>query len=171
MGKATQKVLDRGHTRLSTFGIGTEFAKNEWLALISELLRGGCLEEDPQYRTLLLTDEGRRALNERRTFSFAKPRLVEKTKKARGRASTTAVASADEGLFEALRSLRKEMADAQDVPAYVVFSDATLRELASAKPATLAAFRQIGGVGDAKLERYGERFVSAIRLAQQEGTQ
>ncbi len=171
MGKATQKVLDRGHSRLSTFGIGTELAKNEWLALVSELLRGGCLEEEPQYRTLQLTGEGRRALNERRTFSFAKPRLVQKTKKARGRASTVALASADESLFEALRSLRKEMADAQDVPAYVVFSDATLRELASAKPATLAAFRQIGGVGDAKLERYGERFVSAIRQARQEGTQ
>ena len=146
-GKVTEKVRDRGHERLSTFGIGTEFAKNEWLALISELLRSGCLEEDPQYRTLLLTDEGRLALNERRTFTFSKPRVVEKVKKARGRASAIAVASADEGLFEALRRLRKEMADAQDVPAFVIFSDATLRELASAKPATLAAFRQIGGVG------------------------
>jgi len=170
MGKVTEKVRDRGHERLSTFGIGTEFVKNEWLALISELLRSGCLEEDPQYRTLLLTAEGRLALNERRTFTFSKPRVIEKVKKARGRASAIAVASADEGLFEALRHLRKEMADAQDVPAFVIFSDATLRELASAKPATLAAFRQIGGVGDAKLERYGERFVSAIRLAQQEGT-
>jgi ATP-dependent DNA helicase RecQ len=169
MGKATEKVRDRGHERLSTFGIGSELGKNEWLALISELLRSGCLEEDPQYRTLLLTGEGRRALNERRTFSFSKPRVVEKVKKVRGRAATIAVASADESLFEALRRLRKEMADAQDVPAYVVFSDATLRELASAKPATLAAFRQIGGVGDAKLERYGERFVTAIRSMQQEG--
>ena len=162
MGKRTDKVLARGHDRLSTFGIGAELGKSAWLALISELLRSGCLEEEPQYRTLQLTGEGRRALNERRALTFASPRFVEKKKKGRGKAAAIVVASSDEPLFEALRRLRKEIADAQDVPAYVIFSDATLRELASAKPSTLAAFRQIGGVGDTKLERYGERFVTEI---------
>lgn len=163
MGKSTDKVLARGHDRLSTFGIGTELGKREWLALISELLRSGWVEEDSQYRTLLLTDEGRRALKEHRAFSFSKPRFVEKTKKSQGKAAPIAAASADERLFETLRRLRKEIADAQDVPAYVIFSDATLRELSAAKPTTLAAFRRIGGVGEVKLERYGERFVTAIR--------
>jgi len=163
MGKSTDKVLARGHDRLSTFGIGAELGKREWLALVSELLRSGCVEEEPQYRTLQLTGEGRRALKERRAFSFSKPRFGEKAKKLRGGTAPLAVASADERLFEALRRLRKEIADAQDVPAYVIFSDATLRELAAAKPTTLAAFRRIGGVGDAKLERYGERFVAEIR--------
>jgi ATP-dependent DNA helicase RecQ len=163
LGRQTEKVVARGHDRLSTFGIGADRTKTEWLALVSELLHSGCIEEDPQYRTLLLTAEGRLALNERRTFAFSKPRFVEKPRKRRAERMPAAIGATDEGLFEQLRRLRKEIADDQNVPPYVVFSDATLRELAAEKPATLAAFRQIGGVGDTKLARYGERFVAAIR--------
>jgi len=163
LGKATEKVRSWGHERLSTFGIGVEFGKAAWQSFISELLRLGHLEREPERRTLLLTNEGLRALKEQRTFEFAKPRAVEKTRKGRGHTSAATPSAMDDELFQALRILRKNIADEQGVPPYVVFSDATLREFAARKPQTLSAFRQIGGVGDVKLERYGETFLEAIR--------
>ncbi len=164
LGRTTEKVRLWGHERLSTFGIGLEFGKAAWQSFISELLRLGHLEREPERRTLLLTQEGLRALKEQRPFEFAKPRAVQKTRKTRGRdAGPTESATDDDCLFQALRVVRKGIADEQGVPPYVVFSDATLRELAARKPATLTAFRQVSGVGDVKLERYGETFLEAIR--------
>ena len=111
-----------------------------------------------------MTAEGIEALKDGRTIECAKPRTVRKPKRERaikGRAASTG--SVDSSLFEELRKLRKSLADDQGVPPYVVFSDATLRELCFAKPASLGAFRAVSGVGDVKLERYGEAFVEAIR--------
>ncbi|MEO6835132.1 MAG: DNA helicase RecQ [Candidatus Tumulicola sp.] len=163
LGHPTDTVVARGHDRISTFGVGTEYSKAEWLALVSELLRVGWLELAPEHRTLHLTQEGRNALKERRPFEFAKPRIVGKPSKGRKKPPRGIVdAPFESDLFEELRRLRKRFADDQGVPPYVVFSDATLRELASRKPATLGAFRGISGVGDVKLERYGESFVAAI---------
>ncbi len=167
LGHATEKVAGWGHDRVSTFGVGTEHTKDEWMALVSELLRVGCLEQETEHRTLLLTGEGMRALKEQRRFEFARPRVVRKPGKSRKNAArdadSVADASYDVELFEALRRLRKRLADEQGVPPYVIFSDATLRELCVAKPLTLNAFRAVSGVGDVKLERYGDVFVDAIR--------
>ncbi|MBV8530609.1 MAG: HRDC domain-containing protein, partial [Candidatus Eremiobacteraeota bacterium] len=165
LGRWTDRVVARGHNRVSTFGVGADRSKGEWLALISELLRIAWIEEDPEHRTLVLTGEGRRALKERRAFTFAKPRFVEKAGKRQRKAAAASPArtAGDEELFETLRGLRKRLADAQGVPPYVVFSDATLRELAAKKPTSLEAFRRISGVGDVKLERYGEAFVETVR--------
>jgi ATP-dependent DNA helicase RecQ len=149
------------HDALSTFGIGTEYDRTAWQAFISELLRSGELEKDAERRTITLTPDGLAALRERRTFTFFKPRAVARTRKGRRTLETPAPASED--LFQHLRALRKELADRQGVPPYVVFSDATLREIAARKPATLSAFRSISGVGDAKLERYGRTFVDAVQ--------
>jgi ATP-dependent DNA helicase RecQ len=158
-GSRTEKVLSWGHERLSTFGIGDEHGKEQWMAVVSELTRIGCLEEG-EHRTIVLTDEGRLALKEQRSFSFAMPRMVAKAKKGRARRAVTI--TGDEALFEQLRTLRKRLADDQGVPPYVVFSDATLREMAAYQPSTLTEFRDIGGVGDVKLERYGAPFLEAI---------
>ena len=164
LGHVTENVTARGHDRLSTFGVGTEFTKTEWLALVSEMLRLGWIDQDPERRTLNLTHEGRNALKERRPFAFAKPRIVGRPAKGRKKTSRGDVDAVpfESALFEDLRRLRKRLAEEQGVPPYVVFSDATLRELAARKPATLTAFRDISGVGDVKLERYGESFVQAI---------
>jgi ATP-dependent DNA helicase RecQ len=163
-GERTEKVRSWGHERLSTFGIGKDTSKEQWLAALSELMRTGCVEEG-EHHTVVLTEDGRRSLAERRAFFFAMPRTVLRGKKGRGRkaVAATGVATGDEALFGRLRVLRKQLADEQNVPPYVVFSDATLRDLATRKPSTPAAFRQIGGVGDVKLERYGEVFLEAIR--------
>ena len=165
-GERTEKVLSWGHERLSTFGIGAEHGKDQWLAVLSELMRTGCVEEG-EHRTIVLTEDGRRALKEQRAFAFALPRTVTRSKKGRGGRKTAPMtpATGDEALFERLRALRKRLADEQGVPPYVVFSDATLREMAAAQPATLLEFRQVVGVGDVKLERYGAAFLEAIRAA------
>ena len=163
LGKRTEKVTAWGHDRLSTFGIGAEQSKREWMAMLSELTRTGCIEQEPEHRTLFVTAEGLRALREHRTFAFAMPRFVGKTEKRRGRQGRAQPAAHDDALFERLRALRKRLADDQGVPPYVVFSDATLRDMCIRQPATLQAFRQIGGVGDVKLERYGSSFIEAIR--------
>lgn len=162
LGTATEKVTARGHDRLSTFGIGADVAKNEWLAIASELLRVGYVEHDSVHRTLTITSEGLEALKQRRSVEYFKPMTAGKAKKRRRDGSGREM-PLQERLFETLRALRKRIADEQGVPPYVVFSDATLRELCTNKPVTTAAFREIGGVGDVKLQRYGEVFVEAIR--------
>jgi len=162
LGTATEKVTARGHDRLSTFGIGADVAKNEWLAIASELLRMGYVEQDSVYRTLAITDEGIEALKQRRSVEYFKPMASGKAKKNR-RNRIGHEMPGQEALFETLRGLRKRIADEQGVPPYVVFSDATLREFCTNKPMTTAAFREISGVGDVKLQRYGDVFVEAIR--------
>ncbi|MDQ6931595.1 MAG: DNA helicase RecQ [Candidatus Eremiobacteraeota bacterium] len=162
LGTKTEKLLTLGHDTLSTFGIGKEHSKTEWFALLSELLRLGYVEQETEHRTLVLTDEGLRALKEQRSFEFAKPRALARSKKGRKAQSALATHSGDHDLFEALRRLRKSIADKQGVPPYVVFSDATLREMARLKPATQSAFLNVSGVGDVKLQRYGKAFVGEI---------
>ena len=161
-GNRTDNVTAWGHDGISTFGVGTEYDKGQWLALASELLREGWLEQDPKHKTLLVTDDGLRALKEKRSFAMAR-RIKLKSKKRKSNERSKEVGSVDSDLFETLRRLRKEIADDGGIPPYIVFSDATLRELARIKPVTLAAFRNVSGVGDVKLERYGEAFVDAIR--------
>lgn len=161
LGRDTEKIRAWRHNEISTYGIGTEYDKHAWQSFASELLRLGCLERDQERRTLHLTQEGLQALREQRRFEFAKPRAVAKRSK-RSKTAARDVQTRDGGLFGRLRALRKSIADEQGVPPYIVFSDATLRELATQKPATLAAFRRIGGVGDVKLERYGRVFLDEI---------
>ena len=162
-GSETEKMTRWGHDRLSTFGIGKDVSKTDWMAIGSELLRAGCIEQAPEHRTVRLTSEGLQALKENRTFEFARPRILRAAKKPRKGKAAIALPPDENDLFETLRALRKRLSDEQGVPPYTVFSDATLRELASVKPRSQSAFRAINGVGDVKLERYGEIFVSAIR--------
>ncbi|MBV8637453.1 MAG: DNA helicase RecQ [Candidatus Eremiobacteraeota bacterium] len=160
VGKRTEKVTSWNHDRLSTFGIGSDYDRRDWIAIASDLIRLGWIEQDIERKTLTLTQDGVTALRESHPFFFAKRARV-KTKKAREAARI--MDDADDSLFEELRGLRKSIADESGVPPYVVFSDATLRELCLHKPSTLAAFRAISGVGDVKLERYGVAFVEAIK--------
>lgn len=162
LGRATEKMRSWHHDQLSTFGIGGEHDRGAWQSFISELLRSGHLEKHAERRTLSLTQDGLDALRRRRPFTFFKPRGVARASKKRRETQPAAATGVDEELFERLRALRKRLADEQSVPPYVIFSDATLRELAARKPASLSAFRAINGVGDVKLERYGETFLDVI---------
>ena len=153
----------RGGARRSRRSAWAELSRDEWMALLSELIRLGYVEQESAHKTVSLTADGMSALKEKREVSFAPPRFVSAKgkKKTRKGASTTAEPF-EEDLFEHLRRLRKALADDQGVPPYVVFSDAALKEMARVKPTTLLRFRGVSGVGDVKLERYGTAFVEAI---------
>jgi len=159
-GASSERITEWGHDQLSTYGIGKEYTKEQWLALVSELLRAGWIEQEDARRTLFLTSDGLAALREGRSIRFALPRFVKKKRKQK--ASEHVLVAGDDALFERLRELRKRLADAAEIPPYVVFSDATLRSLAAQKPSDASSFLAISGVGEVKLERYGDAFMAAI---------
>ena len=168
-GSENEKILSRGHDGLSTYGIGAELSRDHWQSLIRQLIHRGYLVQDiARFSALRLTDAARPLLRGDETLVMAKPRVRVPTKKQRlrtqraGRAAELAGMPVDEALFEALRGLRKELADEQNVPAYVVFSDATLAEMAALRPATRAELLDVNGVGQTKLERYGDAFLAVV---------
>jgi ATP-dependent DNA helicase RecQ len=168
-GSENEKILSRGHDGLSTYGIGAELSRDHWQSLIRQLIHRGYLVQDiARFSALRLTDAARPLLRGDETLIMAKPRVRVPTKKQRlrtqraGRAAELAGMPVDEALFEALRGLRKQLADEQNVPAYVVFSDATLAEMAALRPATLAELLDVNGVGQTKLERYGDAFLAVV---------
>ena len=168
-GSDNEKILRRGHDRLSTYGIGADLSRDHWQSLIRQLIHRGYLTQDiTRYSALRLTETARPLLRGDETLVLATPRTRVPTKKQRlraqraDRAAELAGLSVDEALYEALRTLRKRLADAQNVPAYVVFSDATLAEMAARRPATHAELLDVSGVGQTKLERYGDAFLTEI---------
>ncbi len=158
VGADTEKIRRWKHDRLSTYGIGRGRSRKAWQADGRELIRLGLLRQtDGAYRTLELTPEGHAVLRERRPVTLARAPVAPTYD--RPRAGDLAC---DEALFERLRGLRKDLADARDVPAYVVFSDVALRQMARRYPADEAAFARISGVGERKLREFGRAFLDAI---------
>ena len=167
-GAESQKIIDRGHQQLSTYGIGKQRSQDEWRLLARTLLHQGLLDETTDgYPVLLLNAASRKVLKAEQKVTLAVP---PKRERAPARRSRGAASAADlvqtplgEDLFERLRSLRKRLADEQKVPPYVVFADAALRAMSEEQPQTLDAFAEISGVGKHKLEHYGETFIAEIR--------
>src|SRR5256886_10407106 len=162
VGAETEAIRQRGHDELSTYGIGGDVKRSAWLAIGRELLRLGLVIAAPgKFATLQLTEAGRTALRERKPIALTKPFDVEPTK--RSKKHRAGEIKCDEGLFEKLRVLRRQIADERDVPAYVIFSDVSLREMARAYPTTKAEFGRIPGVGQQKLRDFAEPFTTAVR--------
>src|SRR5205807_3384201 len=159
-GADTQGIRQRGHNELSTYGIGTELKREAWQAIGRELLRLGFIECAPgKFATLSLTPAGRDALRHRTPITLTKQiEIVARDQKPRAGAI-----ECDEALFEHLRGLRRKLADERNVPAYVIFSDVSLREMARNYPTTAAEFRRIPGVGEQKLKDFAEAFLSEIK--------
>jgi ATP-dependent DNA helicase RecQ len=163
-GADTERIRKLHHDKLSTYGIGAEMSDAEWSSVLRQLIHLGLLSQDiTNYSVLKLTERSRPVLRGEQSLQLARPRIKEKRKK-RSR-SAAGLTPADEGLFEVLRTLRKQLAQDQGVPPYVVFGDATLVEMSQRKPATEAELLEITGVGEVKLERYGAEFLAAIALA------
>jgi ATP-dependent DNA helicase RecQ len=161
-GAETEAIRQRGHDELSTYGIGRDVKRTAWLAIGRELLRLGLIAAAPgKFATLQLTEAGRAALRERTPITLTKPFDVETTK--RSKKHRAGEITCDEGLFEQLRVLRRQIADKRDLPAYVIFSDISLREMARACPTTKAEFGRIPGVGQQKLRDFAEPFTTAVR--------
>jgi len=159
-GADTEAIRQRGHNELSTYSIGRELKREAWQAIGRELLRLGLIECAPgKFATLSLTPPGRDALRHRTPITLTKQiEVVARDQKARAGAI-----ECDEALFDRLRGLRRKLADARNVPAYVIFSDVSLREMARNYPTTATEFRRIPGVGEQKLKDFAEAFLGEIK--------
>jgi ATP-dependent DNA helicase RecQ len=157
-GARTEKIQRWAHERLSTYGIGKEHSRREWSAIGRELIRKGFLRQTTEkFSVLELTSLGRDVLNQRKQVMLMKPVTAPETK-IRVRPDT----DCDEILFERLRQLRKSLADERNVPAYIVFSDATLRQMAREYPSNERDLKSISGVGEKKLREFGKVFLAEI---------
>ena len=159
-GADTEAIRQRGHNELSTYGIGAELKRAEWQAIGRELLRLGLVQCAPgKFATLSLTPAGIEALKKRTSIILTKQiEIAEKAARRRPGAI-----ECDEVLFVRLRALRRQLADERGVPAYIIFSDVSLREMARKYPTNSTEFRHIPGVGEQKLKDFGEAFLSEIR--------
>jgi ATP-dependent DNA helicase RecQ len=159
-GADTEAIRQRGHNGLSTYGIGGELKRGEWQAIGRELLRLGLVECAPgKFATLSLTPTGLEALRKRTSIVLTKQiEIVEKPPRTRAGA-----VECDEVLFDRLRALRRQLADERGVPAYIIFSDVSLREMARNYPMNSTGFRRISGVGEHKLKDFGEPFLAEIK--------
>ncbi len=159
-GADTEAIRQRGHNELSTYGIGGELKRAQWQAIGRELLRLGLVECAPgKFATLSLTPAGLEALRKRTSIVLTKQ--IEIAEKAARR--KPGAIECDEVLFERLRTLRRQLADERGVPAYIIFSDVSLREMARNYPTNSTEFRRIPGVGEQKLKDFGEAFLSEIK--------
>ena len=162
VGSKEKRILAAGHDELSVYGIVGDYDRSQLREVLGLLQARGLLAlNDGEYPTLRLTEMGRAFLRSRERMSLPGLQAEEKAPVAL-KASAGTPLEYDDGLFQELRALRRRLADAQDVPAFVVFGDVALRHMAASRPTTLEAFGRIPGVGKAKLEAYGAAFVDAI---------
>jgi len=161
-GKASEAVTRHGHDRLKTFGVGKDRAPADWRGVLRQLLSAKLIEHDRADRDrLVVTEEGRRVLRGEAPFALREDVVARKPR--RERRLPAAPGDADAELLAALKALRGAMARAQSQPAYVVFPDRSLIEMAAERPRTLEDFAAIHGVGAAKLQKYGAAFLAVIR--------
>ena len=169
-GADTERIRKWQHDQLTTFGIGTEHARDGWQHIGRELVRLGFLRlASGEFPTVELTEEGAQFLKARPSLALTRPpvkpertRRGDTTAEAKPRAYRKGDIVCDEALFEKLRLLRREIADSRSVPAYIVFGDVSLRVMARDYPATEREMEAITGVGVKKLEDFGAQFLDAI---------
>ena len=181
LGKKTPRVLSYGHDSLPVFGIGSELTEGEWRGVVRQLLAAGLLAVKGDHGTLALTDLSGEVLRGERQVLFRRdaPRPASPPAPAarggrgakasaggtsRGKATDVAaeLPPEAEALFERLRAWRAAVAKEQGMPAYVIFHDATLRQIAASPPSTLAGLSAINGVGETKLGRYGQLILDVL---------
>ncbi|HEY0879340.1 MAG TPA: DNA helicase RecQ [Zeimonas sp.] len=181
-GQATARVVQHGHDSLSTFGIGADLDEAAWRAVLRQLVAQGLVAVDhARHQVLVLTAASRALLRGEQTLQMRRPQAPERTRTKRGRrASTPGGASGatttragieprDEALFDRLREWRRSIAAEREVPPYVIFHDATLREIARECPQSTEELARIAGVGARKLEAYGTALVELVRAGPPSG--
>jgi ATP-dependent DNA helicase RecQ len=158
-GADSKNVRKWQHDKVSTYGVGKEYTRAEWKAIGRELIRMGFLQQTAadKYTVVAVTPGGMAALKQRKKIILTKPISVPEPATNR-----VGEITCDENLFESLRRLRKQLADERDVPAYIVFSDVTLRQMARNYPANEQEFIRISGVGEKKLREFGSVFLEEI---------
>ncbi|MEU7919073.1 DNA helicase RecQ [Micromonospora zamorensis] len=166
LGKQNDKISQHGHDSLTVFGIGSELSEAEWRGVVRQLLAEGLLAVEGDYGTLALTEASADVLGRRRTVTMRRePEKPASSRSSKPRGSATVVAEltpAAASLFERLRGWRATTAKEQGVPAYVIFHDATLRQIATDAPGSLAELSGVSGVGENKLAKYGEQILAVL---------
>ena len=173
IGKDDERIVNNRHNQLSTYGIGADISQNQWRSVFRQLITAGYLRADMErYGALTLTPESRPLLRGEIEVHFRKQTRPSKEKSVRKKIETVLENAADERLFERLREERLSIARELGVPPYVIFHDSTLREMAVQQPLTPEGLLQISGVGESKLEKFGEAFLAVIhefQLMSQDG--
>lgn len=170
-GKITEKISQRNHDLLPTFGVGQEFSLNEWKSIARQLMAHGFIHADVEFGSLKITPKGRELLKGNTTFNY-RPDVLHKQKAPGSSKRNTAIAddlsSSEMELFQSLKVLRKELAQERSVPAYIIFSDKSLKHMATARPIDLDQFSHIHGVGEKKINEFGATFTTFIKDHQPE---
>ena len=163
-GQMTDKIQQRGHDQLPTFGVGDDLDKREWGAVFRQMQGHDLIRPNPdRHGALFMTDKARPILKDEATITLRRDTI---TKGRNGPRVRTLVSEEDAPLLSALKAKRRAFAEAQGVPAYIIFNDKTLIEMAEKRPATLDEFARISGVGAKKLENYGKGFLGVINGAE-----
>lgn len=168
-GSENERILQSGHQAITTYGIGQELSANEWKSVFRQLVANGYLRADPEgYGALQLTERCRPLLKGEQAIELRKDPVARKgtgAKSSGGRRSGQDVRDqiTDHAGWEALRACRKALADKQGVPPYVIFHDTTLFAMLERRPTTRDELAEVSGVGAAKLEKYGDVFLEALR--------
>jgi ATP-dependent DNA helicase RecQ len=159
-GTATEKVRERGHDALPTYGVGTEFDKRGWQAVFRQMAAHDLVRPDPaRHGALRMTEAARPILRGEAGITLRRDTIAKAPKSPQVK---MLVSEEDAPLLSALKAKRRALAEAAHVPAYVIFTDKTLIEMAETRPATLDQMARIGGVGASKLEKYGAAFLAVI---------
>ncbi|BBK42574.1 ATP-dependent DNA helicase RecQ [Allostella vacuolata] len=164
-GADTEAIRRFGHDRLPTYGVGRERDANGWRSIFRQIYAAGLIQIDiVQHGRWTVTDRGRRVLRGEERIEIRRDVMGSGAAgKAKGKAApAVAAAPEDASLLAALKALRTDLAKSQGVPAYVVFADRTLLDMAARRPGSLDAMRQVHGVGEAKIARYGDRFLEVL---------
>jgi ATP-dependent DNA helicase RecQ len=165
LGKENEKIDQHNHRSLTVYGIGTELAEAEWRGVVRQLLAQGLLAVEGDFGTLALTDASASVLAGKRQVMMRREpeRTARRVRTARSSSSAVAELPPEAvAVFERLRTWRALTAKEQGVPAYVVFHDATLRQIATEAPATLADLGTVSGVGENKLAKYGQQILDIL---------
>ncbi|MEV5201633.1 DNA helicase RecQ [Streptomyces sp. NPDC053720] len=168
LGRKTAKVIQFDHDQLSVFGIGEELAEAEWRGVVRQLLAQGLIAVEGEYGTLVLTEESGSVLGRQREVLLRKEapkpasRATKAERKSKSQAAVAELTPEAVPVFEALRAWRGAQAKEQGVPAYVIFHDATLREIATVRPDSVSGLGGISGLGEKKLATYGEGVLEVL---------
>lgn len=163
LGRDNDKIRTIGHQHLAVFGLGKAFAEGEWRSLFRQLVARGLADVDLEgFGGLRLSDSCRSLLKGEVSLQLRRDLKPQQSAKASSSAASQLVRGEERGQWEALRALRRKLAQEHGVPPYVIFPDATLLEMLRGKPSTLAEMARVSGVGARKLERYGEAFLDVL---------
>jgi len=164
-GNRHERILRSGHERIKTFGVGKDLSVKEWLSVFRQLITGGYLTVDLSERAgFRLTEKSWQVLKREQTVRFRKDMKSPPKSSRESKVNLTVTDDYSSGLFDELRRLRLEIAGEQNLPAYVIFHDSTLKEMAAQRPETIYDLLQITGVGEKKAEQFGDVFLHAIRM-------